>query len=66
MVSRSADSGYDIYSEWLTSDQIKQLNQNADQYLRAVAGLHARIRETVKQLNQYKAENPTGVRCGDN
>lgn len=60
------DSGYDIYSEWLASDQIKQLNRNADQYLRAVAELHARIRQTITQLNQYKAENPTGVRCGGN
>lgn len=57
------DSGYDIYSEWLASDQIKQLNRNADQYLRAVAELQGRIRQTVNQLNQYKAENPTGVRC---
>jgi len=57
------DSGYDIYSEWLASDQIKQLNQNAEQYLRAVAVLQARIQETVKQLNLYKAENPTGIRC---
>ncbi len=60
------DSGYDIYSEWLASDQIKQLNRNADQYLRAVAELQARIRQTVNLLNQYKDENPTGVRCRDN
>jgi hypothetical protein len=60
------DSGYDIYSEWLASDQIKQLNRNADQYLRAVAELQARIRQTVNQLNRYKAENPTGAPCADN
>ena len=60
------DSGYDIYSEWLASDQIKQLNRNADQYLRAVAELHARIHQTVDQLNKYKTENPTGLRCSDN
>jgi hypothetical protein len=57
------DSGYDIYSEWLASDQIKQLNRNTDQYLRAVDALHTQIRKTVTQLNQYKIENPMGVRC---
>jgi hypothetical protein len=60
------DSGYDIYSEWLAAKQIEQMNQNADQYLRAVAQLQSRIRKTVTQLNQYKTENPTGVRCGEN
>ncbi len=58
-------SGYDIYSEWLASDQIKQMNQNADQYLRAVADLQARIHQTVNQLNQYQAENPIGMHCSD-
>jgi hypothetical protein len=57
------DSGYDIYSEWLAAKQIKQLNQNAEQYLHAVDALRARIRRTVNQLNEYKAENPSGVRC---
>jgi hypothetical protein len=60
------DSGYDIYSEWLAAKQIKQLNQNAEQYLHAVDALRARIRRTVNQLNEYKAENPSGVRCGEN
>jgi hypothetical protein len=60
------DSGYDIYSEWLASDQIKQLNRNADQYLRAVAELQTRIRHTINQLNLYKAENPIGVHCDRN
>jgi uncharacterized protein YukE len=49
-----------------SSDQIKQLNKNAEQYLRVVAELQARIRKTVDQINQYKANNPTRVRCGDN
>jgi len=60
------DSGYDIYSEWLAAKQIKQLNQNAEQYLHAVDALQTRIRKTVTQLNQYKAENPTGARCSEN
>jgi hypothetical protein len=60
------DSGYDIYSEWLAAKQIKQLNQNAEQYLHAVDALRARIRQTINQLNEYKAENPSGVRCGEN
>lgn len=60
------DSGYDIYSEWLAAKQIQQLNQNAEQYLHAVDALHARIRQTVSQLNEYKAENPSGVHCGEN
>ena len=60
------DSGYDIYSEWLAAKQIKQLNQNAEQYLHAVDALQTRIRKTVTQLNQYKTENPTGARCSEN
>ena len=60
------DSGYDIYSEWLASKQIEQMNQNAEQYLRAVAQLQSHIRNTVTQLNQYRTENPMSVRCGDN
>ena len=60
------DSSYDIYSEWLAAKQINQLNQNAEQYLHAVDALRARIRRTVTQLNEYKAENPSGVRCGEN
>ena len=54
------DSGYDIYSEWVAAKQIRQMNQNAEQYLRAVAELQSRMRKTVTQLNQYKTENPTG------
>jgi hypothetical protein len=60
------DSGYDIYSEWLAAKQIKQLNQNAEQYLHAVDALRARIRRTVSQLNEYKADNPSRVHCGEN
>jgi hypothetical protein len=60
------DSGYDIYSEWLASKQIEQMNHNAEQYLRAVAQLQSHIRNTVIQLNQYRTENPMSVRCGDN
>ncbi len=60
------DSGYDIYSEWLAAKQIKQLNHSAEQYLHAVDSLQTRIRKTVTQLNQYKAENPTGARCSEN
>lgn len=60
------DSSYDIYSEWLAAKQIEQLNQNAEQYLHAVDALRARIRRTVSQLNEYKADNPSGVHCGEN
>jgi hypothetical protein len=59
------DSGYDIYSEWLASDQIKQLNRNSEQYLRAVAALQTRIQETVKQLNAYKTDDRIGLQCGE-
>ena|ERR1700689_3700188 len=57
------DSGYDIMSEVLSAQQIKQLNQNSDQFLLAQKSLQQRIRATVAQLNTYKAQNPEGVSC---
>jgi hypothetical protein len=58
-----SDSGYDIMREVLAAQQIKQLNQNADDFLRAQAALDRRIQQTVKQLNDYKAHNPEGAAC---
>jgi hypothetical protein len=57
------DSGYDIMSEVFGAQQIKQLNQNSDEFLRAQAALNGRIRHTVEQLNDYKAHNPEGATC---
>ena len=52
------DSSYDIYSEWLAAKQIKQLNQNAEQYLRAVDALRARVRLTVSQTERVQGREP--------
>ena len=57
------DSTYDIFSEVLAAQQIKQLNQNSDEFLKAVSALNGRIHQTVAQLNTYKAQNPEGVSC---
>ncbi len=57
------DSGYDILSEVLAAQQIKQLNQNSEEFLHAVAALNAKIQKTVTQLNDYKATNPEGASC---
>jgi hypothetical protein len=57
------DSTYDIFSEVLAAQQIKQLNQNSDEFLKAVNALNGRIHQTVAQLNTYKAQNSEGVNC---
>lgn len=57
------DSTYDIFSEVLTAQQITELNQNSDEFLKAVGALNGRIHQTVTQLNTYKAQNPEGVSC---
>lgn len=57
------DSSFDILREVLAAQQIKQLNQNSEEFLRAVALLNAKIQKTVSQLNEYKATNPEGASC---
>ena len=56
-------SGYDIYADYLGAQQIKQLNQNSEQFLQAVKALNRRIQSTVTQLNSYKAQTPEGFSC---
>jgi hypothetical protein len=56
-------SGYDIYADYLGAQQIKQLNQNSEQFLQAVKALNRRIQTTVTQLNVYKNQTPEGYRC---
>jgi hypothetical protein len=57
-------SGYDIYADYLGAQQIKQLNQNSEQFLQAVKVLNRRIQTTVTQLNVYKNQTPDGYSCG--
>ena len=58
------DSGYDILSEVLAAQRIKQLNQNADQFLQAQRALQSRIETTVTQLNAASQNTPPGTaRC---
>jgi hypothetical protein len=57
------DSSYNILREVLAAQQIKQLNRNSDEYLLAVNALDRHIRQTIAQLNTYKAQNPDGARC---
>jgi hypothetical protein len=57
------DSGYDIMSEVLGAQQIKQLDQNSDKFLQAERALQHRIQATVAQINTYKAKNPEGISC---
>ena len=57
------DSTYDIFSEVLAAQQIKQLNQNSDEFLKAASALNGRIHQTVAQLNTYKGQNSEGVTC---
>ena len=56
-------SGYDIYADYLGAQQIKQLNQNSEQFLQAVKVLNRRIQTTVTQLNVYKNQTPEGYNC---
>ncbi|MGH9530711.1 MAG: hypothetical protein ACRD2S_12425, partial [Terriglobales bacterium] len=56
-------SGYDIYADYLGAQQIKQLNQNSEQYLEAVKALNRRIQTTVTQLNAYRSQTPEGFSC---
>jgi len=56
-------SGYDIYADYLGAQQIKQLNQNSEQFLEAVKALNRRIQSTVTQLNVYRAQTPEGYNC---
>jgi hypothetical protein len=56
-------SGYDIYADYLGAQQIKQLNQNSEQFLQALKALNRRIQSTVTQLNFYKAQTPEGFSC---
>jgi hypothetical protein len=56
-------SGYDIYADYLGAQQIKQLNQNSEQFLQAVKALNRRIQTTVTQLNVYKNQTPEGYSC---
>ena len=58
------DSSYDILSEVLAAQRIKQLNQNAEQFLQAQHALQHRIQATVAQLNAAGQHSPTGTaRC---
>lgn len=57
------DSGYDIYADYLGAQQIKQLNQNSEQYLLAVKALNRRIHATVAQLDAYRIQTPEGFSC---
>ncbi|MHB1675233.1 MAG: hypothetical protein ACYCSP_13390 [Acidobacteriaceae bacterium] len=58
------DSGYDILSEVLAAQRIKQLNRNAEQFLQAQRALQHRIETTVAQLNAAGQNTPPGtVRC---
>jgi hypothetical protein len=56
-------SSYDIYADYLGAQQIKQLNQNSEQFLQAVKALNRRIQATVTQLNTYKSQTPEGYSC---
>ena len=56
-------SGYDIYADYLGAQEIKQLNQNSEQFLQAVKALNRRIQTTVTQLNAYKNQTPEGYSC---
>ncbi|MGH9616053.1 MAG: hypothetical protein ACRD28_04860 [Acidobacteriaceae bacterium] len=59
------DSGYDILSEVLAAQRIKQLNQNADQFLGAQRTLQGRIESTMAKLNAAKQNAPPGaISCG--
>ena len=59
------DSSYDILSEVLAAQRIKQLNQNADQFLQAQNALQHRIESTVAKLNAAKQNAPPGaISCG--
>ena len=53
----------DIYADYLGAQEIKQLNQNSEQFLQAVKALNRRIQTTVTQLNAYKAQTPEGYSC---
>ncbi len=58
------DSGYDILSEVLAAQRIKQLNRNAEEFLRAQRALQHRIETTVTQLNAAGQNTPKGTaRC---
>lgn len=58
------DSGYDILSEVLAAQRIKQLNRNAEQFLQAQRALQHRIETTVTQLNAAGQNTPPGsARC---
>jgi hypothetical protein len=57
------DSGYDIYADYLGAKEIKQLDQNSEQFLQAVKALNRRIQTTVAQLNAYKTQTPEGYSC---
>ena len=57
------DSSFDILREVLAAQQIKQLNQNSEEFLKAVAALNKRIQHTVSQLNDYRSTSPAGLTC---
>lgn len=54
------DSSYDIFSEVLSAQRIKQLNQNANQFLQAQKALQHRIQTTIAKLNADKQTAPPG------
>lgn len=58
------DSSYDILSEVLAAQRIKQLNQNAEQFLQAQHALQHRIQTTVDELHAAGQNTPQGTtRC---
>ena len=54
------DSSYDVLSEALAAQRIKQLNQNAEEFLQAQRALQNRIQATVAKLNADKQTSPPG------
>jgi hypothetical protein len=55
------DSSYDILSEVLAAQRIKQLNRSAEQFLQAQRALQHRIETTVTQLNAASHNTPPGM-----
>jgi len=58
------DSSYDILSEVLAAQRIKQLNRDTEQFLQAQSALQHRIQSTVARLNIARQTAPAGkVSC---
>jgi hypothetical protein len=51
-----AESSFDVYAQWQSFQRIRQANENADEFLKAVRSLSDHMVKLVTRINQIKQE----------